>query len=84
MSSKVGTICLPPPEGNYAGLNAVASGWGRYAAPHISTRQSIELRKVTLRVSSKVYRHYHYFGTELNKNANDEWMDPCSGDSGSR
>ena len=82
MSEKVGTICLPHPKSNYGGLYTVAVGWGRFAAPQISRSQSPMLRKVTLRVSRKVYKNTHFFGTELRKNDKDNWMDPCSGDSG--
>ena len=82
MSPTVQPICLPQPQADYGGLDAIASGWGRFAAPDISTSQSNFLRKVTLKVSKKTYYHRHYFGTELNKNKKGEWMDPCRGDSG--
>ena len=82
MGPKVGTICLPPFDGNYGGMQAVAAGWGRFAPSHINHYQSPVLRKVALKVSNKTYKHRHYFGTELNQNAKGEWMDPCVGDSG--
>ena len=82
LSPKVQPICLPPPEAQYGGLDAVTAGWGRYAPEHVSRQHSPVLRKVTLKVSKKVYRHHYFFGTELNKNGKGEWMDPCRGDSG--
>ena len=82
MSAKVGTVCLPPPNSIYRGLNAVAAGWGRFAPDHVNRGQSPVLRKVTLKVSTKEYKHTYFLGTEVNKNAKGEWMDPCSGDSG--
>ena len=83
LSPKVQPICLPPPKAQYGGLNAVAAGWGRFAPDHVNSQlASPVLRKVTLKVSKKVYRHHYLFGTELNKNGKGEWMDPCRGDSG--
>jgi len=82
MSDKVRPICLPPPNGKYGGLSATAAGWGRFKKHDDNPNQSQVLRKVTLTVSKKVYRHYHYFGTLLRKNSNGQWKDPCSGDSG--
>ena len=80
MSPKVQPICLPKPDANYAGLDAVATGWGVFAANSIE--QSPVLRKVTLKVSKKNYYRHYFFGTEVNKNGKGDWMDPCGGDSG--
>merc|ERR1712215_137941 len=82
MSDTVKTICLPPPNSNYGGSFAVAAGWGRFAKPDVNENSSRVLRKVTLEVSPKVYRHSFVFGTLLKNNSDGEWMDPCSGDSG--
>merc|ERR1719309_1800202 len=82
MNDKVRPICLPPPNGKYGGHSATAAGWGRSKKNDVNPNQSPVLRKVTLTVSKKVYRHYHLFGTLLRKNSNGQWKDPCSGDSG--
>ena len=80
-SNKVAPICLPKPNDKFSGETAVAAGWGRYAAPHISQNQSTYLRKVYLTVSSKVYKHKFMFGTKLDWNG-EVYKDACSGDSG--
>ena len=44
-------------------------------------KQSAELKRVSLRVSMKNFRHFRMFGTELEKK-NGVYQDPCAGDSG--
>ena len=44
-------------------------------------KQSNELKRVSLRVSMKNFRHFRMFGTELEKK-NGVYQDPCAGDSG--
>ena len=44
--------------------------------------QSPVLRRVDLRVSMKKYKHFKMFGTELKKDKNGVFEDPCAGDSG--
>ena len=79
--STVSPICLPEPNAEYGGMKAIAAGWGRFAKPSQSIRQSPVLRMVTLTVSPMRYRHTKMFGTILTKKAN-QYQDPCSGDSG--
>ena len=80
-TSKVSPICLPEPNAEYGGLKAVAAGWGRTNPDYISTKQSPVLRSVELTVSDMVYKHKKIFGTKVSKE-DDQYKDPCSGDSG--
>jgi len=79
--SKVRPICLPEPYAEFGGQRAIAAGWGRFAKPSVNTGQSPFLRMVQLGVSPKRYRHTKMFGTVLSTKE-DEYQDPCSGDSG--
>ena len=78
-TSMVSPICLPEPNADYGGLKAVAAGWGR--TDSINPEQSHVLRSVELTVSTKEYKNKRMFGTELSKK-DDQYKDPCSGDSG--
>jgi len=78
---KVSPICLPEPNAEFGGQKAIAAGWGRFAKPSVSTRQSPYLRMVKLSVSPKRYNHTKMFGTVLSMKE-DEYQDPCAGDSG--
>jgi len=79
--NKVSPICLPEPYAEFGGQRAIAAGWGRFAKPSVNVYQSPFLRMVELSVSPKRYRHTKMFGTVLTKKE-DEYQDPCSGDSG--
>merc|ERR1719153_713758 len=76
---KVSPICLPEPNAEFGGQKAIAAGWGRFAKPSVSTRQSPYLRMVKLSVSPKRYNHTKMFGTVLSMKE-DEYQDPCAGD----
>ena len=80
-SLTVSSICLPYPNEDFGGKMAVAAGWGRTATPEVNSRQSPVLKSVWLKVSTKEYKHYKMLGTELSIKDN-EYQDPCSGDSG--
>ena len=82
LSRNVQPICLPEQDQDFSGMTAEAAGWGRFAAPNVSTKNSHKLRTVRLTVSNKKYKHYNFFGTKLKKNKKGEYQDPCSGDSG--
>ena len=47
-----------------------------------TSKQSPVLKKVDLRVSTKNYKHLTILGTEVTKDKNGVFEDPCSGDSG--
>ena len=47
-----------------------------------TSKQSPVPRRVDLRVSKKKYKHFKMFGTELRKDENGVFEDPCAGDSG--
>ena len=79
--SPVAPICLPKPDQEFTGVTAVAAGWGRYAPPDVSSRQSKVLRWVNLVVSAKRYTAHKMFGTILSMLGN-KYVDVCSGDSG--
>ena len=74
-------ICLPQPWEEFGGEKAIAAGWGRFAKPTVNEGQSPVLKKVLLTVSNKKYRHKKMFGTILSMRDN-QYQDPCSGDSG--
>jgi len=74
----VSPICLPSPGDDFGGKDAVAAGWGQ---THLQSAQSDDLKKVTLQVLPYL-SGYNYIRTTVEKNANNEYMDPCSGDSG--
>jgi len=71
-------ICLPQQGQEFAGEIAIAAGWGHTE----SIKKVTDLREVNLTVDEKKYAHRKMFGTKLEKNADGEYMDPCSGDSG--
>jgi len=77
-------ICLPEQGQKFSGEEVIAAGWGIFKKNSKVRLEDLSpvLRKVTLRVSSKKYYHNKMFGTELHKNWNGEYMDPCKGDSG--
>ena len=81
-SSTVQPICLPKPGQDFSGEVAVAAGWGRTAAPHVSRSQSPVLMAVNLTVDHKKYKHRNFIGTKLEKNSKGLYKDPCVGDSG--
>ena len=75
-------ICLPAPDQEFGGKEALALGWGRFNAKRQQGHgQSTELQYVHLTVSSKKYRHEKMFGTKISKNKR-KVKDVCSGDSG--
>ena len=76
----VSTICLPGVGDRFGGKKAWAAGFGLYSRN--SMKPSPVLRKVELTVSSKVYQHTKFFGTELSRNSLGLFKDPCRGDSG--
>ena len=80
-SDKVGSICLPEQDADFGGQQAIAAGWGRTAAPEVSSLQSPVLKSGRLTVTKKKYRHYKMFGTLLERK-NGIYQDACSGDSG--
>ena len=82
LSRNIQPICLPEQDQDFSGVTANAAGWGRFAAPRVSKKQSRMLKAVSLTVSKKKYKHYNFIGTKLMKNKKGEYKDPCSGDSG--
>ena len=80
-SEKVGSICLPEQDADFGGKPAIAAGWGRTAAPEVSSLQSPVLKSVRLTVSKKKFHNYKMIGTLLEKK-NGVYQDACSGDSG--
>ena len=80
-SATVQPICLPRPGQKFSKQWAQAAGWGRYSS-NKDKGQSVYLRKVWLRVSTKKYKHKKMFGTTLEKNSKGIFKDPCAGDSG--
>ena len=81
-SSKIRPICLPDPGEEFYGLSVMTAGWGQ--DPSKGKKQSSVLKAVKLKVSEKRYKHTKLIGTELSKNKEGEYKDPCSGDSGIR
>jgi len=83
-SEYIQPICLPEQGQKFSGEDVVTAGWGHFKENSIRRSKDLSpvLRKVTLRVSSKLYEHKKIFGTELRKNADGKYMDPCAGDSG--
>ena len=79
-STKVSPICLPRPDQDITGKWATAVGWGRY--DHASRESSTFLRKVELKVDSKIYQHKFMFGTKIGWTETGIAKDPCEGDSG--
>ena len=77
-SSTIRPICLPEPGEEFYGRSVTAAGWGMTDK---DSGQSKVLNVVQLRVSEKRYKHHKMFGTELSMFEN-EYRDPCSGDSG--
>ena len=94
-TSKIRPICLPDPGEEFYGRKVVTAGWGRTHKPSNrslhsdpnelkNSGQSPVLKAVRLTVSQKRYNHTKLIGTELSKNKEGEYKDPCSGDSGTR
>merc|ERR1712179_16850 len=85
-TSRIRPACLPKQDANHQGMSAVAAGWGRFMieqeGQEWTSKQSPVLRRVDLRVSKKKYDHFKMFGTELRKDENGVFEDPCAGDSG--
>ena len=79
-SKTVCPICLPQRDQEFPGIRAISAGWGQHKISKKST-QSRYLRKVTLTVDDKKYKHYKMIGTLLEIN-NGVYKDPCAGDSG--
>ena len=81
-SSKIRPICLPDPGEEFYGRSVMTAGWGRESSER--KRQSSVLKAVELKVSKKRYNHTKLIGTELSKNKEGQYKDPCQGDSGTR
>ena len=81
-SEKVQPICLPSQDQEFAGRIAVAAGWGRFEPAHVTPQHSPTLQVVRLTVSRRIFDHYKMLGTELKMNDENDFMDPCAGDSG--
>ena len=71
-------FCLPVPGDEFGGKNAVAAGWGQ---TKLHSAQSNHLMKITLEVLPPKEGDNFIF-TKLEKNLNNQYLDPCAGDSG--
>merc|ERR1740137_235020 len=77
-SSTIKPICLPVQGRDFCGETAIAAGWG--GTKPGSNEQSPVLKKVELTVSPTL-KYSKMLRTVLRKE-NDEYQDPCNGDSG--
>ena len=79
-------ICLPAPNQDFSGKEAIAMGWGRFVpsaespSVHSVHGQSKILKYVHLNVSHTKFQHNKMFGTVIAKNG--PIANVCSGDSG--
>jgi len=80
-NDKVRPICLPHPDAEFGGKEAIAAGWGRTHIPTLNKNQSPHLKYVPLKVNPRKFSHRFMFGTKVSKK-DDVYQDPCSGDSG--
>ena len=65
-------ICLPPPDLDFRGKQAVAMGWGMYEnwalkKENDRDKSSTILKYVRLKVSNRKFKNKNFFGTEVNK-----------------
>ena len=79
----VQAICLPAPNQDFSGKEAIAMGWGRSVpkaeSPNVHGQSKI-LKYVHLNVSHTKFQHKKMFGTVIAKNG--PIANVCSGDSG--
>ena len=77
-------LCLPAPNQEFDGAEAIATGWGSYRKDGLYHRSSYTLKYVRLTVTHNKLRARAMFGTEISGThlTNPSVKDVCSGDSG--
>ena len=74
-------LCLPAPNQEFDGAEAIATGWGQY---EYRSRASYTLKYVRLTVTHNRLRARAMFGTKISGThlTNPSVKDACAGDSG--
>ena len=77
-------LCLPAPNQEFDGAEAIVTGWGSYREDGLYHRSSYTLKYVRLTVTHNKLRARAMFGTRISGThlTNPSVKDACAGDSG--